>query len=241
MIAEGLQKLADLIKTETISVAGARADLVSTRQLYNLPLPEEPGYPTARLTTLDGLLEFVYLNPGLGKFIRCAATSVELVGDEFGIKRQRDVYASVTCPAPAFQFGNHIDLETFRVQLLTRFVPTDDSEQILKFISSLNDESARSISDDGVSQSVAARVGVASMAKVDVPSPCALRPIRTFCEIEQPLGTFVFRLKKNNAGNLEAALFEVYTDWQRAAAIDLVDYLKARLSARGSQAIPVIA
>jgi len=63
-----------------------------------------------------------------------------------------------------------------------------------------------------------------SFGNVEVPSPALLAPIRTFTEIDQPEGTFIFRMKKGPSGP-EAALFEVFTDWQRTA----VERIRAHL------------
>lgn len=223
---EAIQKIADLSTTTTYEVDGRT---VSSRPLHNLPLPTEPGYPTLYLSTLAGLVAFVkkewpYNGPKQNVEIVVQATKVSLIGAPFGMNRQRDVFAEVNCKVEPFTFGNYRDLESFRVILMSRFERTSDSAAILEFIAKLNNEASKTITDSGVSQTVTARVGVATMGTVDVPSPCRLKPIRTFVEIEQPEGVFIFRLRKGAAGP-EAALFEVFTDWERQAVMRIHDYL----------------
>lgn len=224
MLAEALQKFADLINTRLYDADDGRQ--LSNRPLYNMPLPEEPVYPTLDLVSLDGLAAFVAESKLAGAVIRCKAQSVEVLSPEFGVRRQRNVYARASCKVESFNFGHFIDMEQFRIGLLTRFVVNDDLKKILDFTAKLTAESASSLTDNGVSQSVTARVGIATSAQVDVPSPCKLRPVRTFREIDQPEGVFVFRMRKGAAGGIEAALFEHFTDWERVAALGVAEYLR---------------
>jgi len=230
MIAEALQKFADLIKTEVHATADGRP--LSSRPLHNLPLPDEPVYPTLEVMSLDGLASFVAGANLSDAVIRCKAQSVEVLSAEFGVRRQRNVYARAICKVEPFNFGHFVDMEQFRIGLLTRFVINDDLEKILEFSAKLTAESASSLTDNGVSQSVTARVGIATSAQVDVPSPCRLRPVRTFREIDQPEGVFVFRMRKGAGGGIEAALFEHFTDWERNAALGVAQYLREQYSAQ---------
>lgn len=226
MLAEALQKFADLIAPQTFKPEiGNRHDLVSSRQLFNLPLPEEPGYPTVELISLAGFADFVSQNKSAGKFICCKAQSVEFLTDEVGENRKRHAIARVTCKVEPFHFGTYQDMENFRIQLMTRFDPSEHWTALLKFISQLTSESATSLADNGVTQTVTAKVGIATHDNLAVPSPLSLQPVRTFCEIAQPEGVFVLRLRKGAGGGVEAALFEHFTDWQRTAAWNLAEYL----------------
>ncbi|MNW60692.1 hypothetical protein D3C74_386970 [compost metagenome] len=56
----------------------------------------------------------------------------------------------------------------------------------------------------GMTQSVVAKTGVATVEDVKVPNPVLLAPYRTFVEVEQPESSFVFRMKDGPS----AALFE---------------------------------
>jgi len=220
---ETIQKIADLAETKTFEIDGRT---VSTKQMFNAPKPDEPSYPTVYLATLIGLVSFVEKNPITGAQIVINHNAVEYSGPERGINRQRDCYAVVTCHAQPFNFGQFADLEQFRINLLTRFEDTEDRDKILEFISKLTEESNKTITDDGVSQSVQARLGIASVGPVQVPSPARLAAIRTFVEVHQPEGVFIFRLRKG-ANGPEAALFEIFTDWQRTAVTRLREHLSS--------------
>lgn len=223
MLAEALQKLVDLAKTEIYDY-GDRS--LSSRPLHNIPLPEEPIYPTVDLISLSGFAQFVGKNKQSGTFIRCKAQSVECLTEEFGKRRQRNVLARVTCNVKPFNFGTFVDMEHFRIELLTRFVSTPDLENILEFTSKLTSESANSLVDNGIAQTITAKIGIATNGPATVPSPCRLAPVRSFREIEQPEGVFVLRLRKGQTGGVDAALFEHFTDWERAASLLVADFLR---------------
>jgi hypothetical protein len=88
--------------------------------------------------------------------------------------------------------------------------------------------STREYTDDGVSQAVTAKVGVATKADVAMPNPVLLAPYRTFPEIEQPIGSFVFRARSNGSDNAPSfALFEADGGaWRIDAMERIVAWLK---------------
>lgn len=223
LTGEAIQKVVDIASTKTYVVDGRT---LSDRLLHNMPLPDEPRYPTIGLCTLGGLVKFVADNKTLvdkgGVITIASAIEVLFVGSEAGVKRQRDVYAHVKIAPQAFRFGQYMNIETFRIELLTRFVDGPNRNAILEYTSN---EAIKTLTDNGVSQSVQGKIGIASFGTLEVPSPALLAPIRTFAEIEQPEGTFIFRLQKVAVGP-EAALFEIYTDWQRTAVERIYDHLR---------------
>lgn len=228
--AEFLTTLNELTQAKMLSVGGKS---FSTGALYNLPLANEPSFPSINLATLDSLVDYATENKddvAMGKAqIVCAATKVELLSPPWGENRKRDALVIVNCQRKGPRLGEYLDLETFRLQLMTQFVDGSSERSILAFISKLTDSSVLTSEDDGVSQTVTAKTGMASFGQVDIPSPISLSPFRTFEEIGQPEGDFVFRMKKAEKGGPLAGLFELDTNWQRRAAIAVREYLKQKL------------
>ena len=96
----------------------------------------------------------------------------------------------------------------------------------MKVVGNIKEENVRQVGDDGVSQSVVAKTGVATVEDVKVPNPVILAPYRTFVEVDQPESAFVFRMKN---GPL-AALFEADGGAWRNSAIEAVSsYLAEEL------------
>ena len=69
-----------------------------------------------------------------------------------------------------------------------------DDEQILDLLRRMTNENSVSSTDNGVTQTVDARQGVALSAKVEVKPRVLLRPFRTFLEVEQPESEFLLRV-----------------------------------------------
>lgn len=204
----------------------------SRELLHNLPLPIEPDFPTVKLETLDSLVDYVRSNRD-GQYndscqILCGHSIVQLFGNPKGENRKRDILAAAHSGAQPQPMGSYYDLETFRIQLLTQFEPTPDREKILQFIAKVTDEHVKTSQDDGISQTVTVKVGIATVASQTVPSPVTLRPIRTFIEVEQPAGQFLFRMQSSKELP-QAALFEIHTNWKREAAVLVKYYLTDKL------------
>jgi len=229
---EFITTLLENVTPKTFEVAGKT---YSSEALHNLPLPTEPPFPTVKLETLDSLVDYIKSNRD-GQFeadscqILCGHAVVQLFGKPQGENRRRDILVDVHSGAQGYSFGSFFDLEQFRIQLLTQFEPTPDRDKILQFIAKVTDEHVKTSQDDGVSQTVNVRVGIATVASQTVPSPVLLRPIRTFIEFEQPGGQFLFRMQSGKELP-QAALFEIHTNWKREAAVLVKDYLAAKLEA----------
>lgn len=141
-------------------------------------------------------------------------------------ERVREIYLNATAQTPYFGFGNFYDAEEFNIALQSRFMDTDDKTTVLQVVGNLKEENVRQIGDDGVSQSVTAKVGITTVSEVKVPNPVTLKPYRTFLEIAQPESQFIFRMK--NGGY--CALFEADGGmWKLDAKDKIFDYLTGEL------------
>lgn len=138
----------------------------------------------------------------------------------------RDCFVQAIAEVPSFEFGGYYNAENFNTALQSKFIESQDRDIILKVVGNLKDSAVRTIGDDGVSQSVTTKTGIATVADVKVPNPVSLRPYRTFLEIEQPESEFVFRMKEG--GN--CALFEADGGaWKNEARISIKKYLENKL------------
>ena len=108
---------------------------------------------------------------------------------------------------------------------------------ILAFIASIKEVSDRTSADDGISQAVTAKTGVALVAEVKVPNPVTLRPYRTFLEVDQPAISCVFRLRQGPMLSLHEADGGL---WRLEAIQSIKTYLEKAMEGLG-QDIPVIA
>lgn len=106
---------------------------------------------------------------------------------------------------PGVMVNRFISHEEAVVQLRSLYIPNDDLNYLLRLLSSVSTESKVTSNDNGVSQTVEARHGVALTATVEVRPYVNLQPFRTFLEVTQPESMFLLRLKEGgNVGLYEA-------------------------------------
>ena len=146
--------------------------------------------------------------------------------------RKRECLMVAKVETPAIPFGQFIENEKMVISLQSSYVndPETDIAAVLKFAGSVSAGSIREYGDDGVTQKATVRQGVASKAEAIVPSPCTLRPYRTFPEVEQPSSRFIFRMREGRGETVESALFEADGGaWKNEAMKNISIYLRAFL------------
>lgn len=210
---------------------------MSTVKLFHIEPKDEPAPAALQLTSLLALVDYVRENhDGLDrdKLVVHVANprTVQLLGALTGEKRQRFVYAQVTCTDVGAEFlGKYHGQESFIIGMQVRFTPTQTRADIMKLVSSLKDEQTMEFAEDGVTQRVSAAKGVVIQKMVDVPNPATLAPYRTFREVEQPTSPFILRVKKGDQPGQPPgiALFEADAGtWQLEAMKRVADWLAAQ-------------
>lgn len=190
-----------------------------------------------RMNTLSSLVEYVKHThdfkdaPYMIQVV--SPTEVRLVSG-LDSDRQREVLAEVHAEIPEFPFGQFVEKEKFIIGVQSKFVGgeagEDDKAVILAFAGNVKAGTVEKYGDDGVSQKAAVKRGVTSLSEVEVPSPCVLMPYRTFTEVPQPAGSFIFRVKDSERG-VACALFEADGGaWKNAAKAAIREYLEEQLA-----------
>ena len=127
---------------------------------------------------------------------------------------------------PRVKTGTFMSHEEAVIQLRSLYIPTADTDYLLKLLSSVSKESKVSSNDNGVSQTVEARTGVALTTNVEVRPYVNLQPFRTFLEVPQPESMFLLRL--DNDGRI--GLFEADGGiWKMEAKDNIKAYLEEYL------------
>lgn len=191
-----------------------------------LVIPENQSKDQIKVSTLSGLIELIKnMNERKNShlFVQIVSPSkVKVFGslDEYGRREELIISEAII---PSFNFDSYYDVESLNIALQARFVATHDRDLILKVIGNLKEEQIHSATDDGVSQSVQVKNGVASVAEVRVPNPVSMKPYRTFNEVDQPESNFIFRMQTG----MKAALFEADGGkWKNEAITNVEKYLK---------------
>lgn len=96
----------------------------------------------------------------------------------------------------------YLDGEEFNILLQSCFVEPDDPMQatdrglVMAYAANVREVQEGVTYDDGVTQAVTVKKGIASVENATLPNPVTLRPYRTFTEVEQPASRFIFRAKE---------------------------------------------
>ncbi|MEK4513628.1 hypothetical protein [Paenibacillus sp. FSL K6-2524] len=220
---DALEYLSEQGQPEVIEVNGQQ---YSTHQLYKVLEPTPAALVVRNLSGLVDYLksEFDKEAPLLVHVV--SPTQVTVVSYYNNDYARREIIKAEAL-LPEFRFGSYYDAESFNIKLQSVFVENEDRTKLLKVVGNIKEEAVRQVGDDGVSQSVVAKTGVATVEDVKVPNPVLLAPYRTFIDVNQPESAFVFRMQNGPS----AALFEADGGAWRNIAIDAVStYLAEELS-----------
>jgi hypothetical protein len=191
-----------------------------------------PSPERIKIHTLTGLVDYINKNVDILDqallFVHVESpTTVRLYSYLSGDFPIRNEYIYATFNVNEFQFGKFMDMETFLINLQSRFVDTDEKSMVMKFAGNVVGKNVATFANDGVSQSVTAKTSISSVEDVRVPSPITLKPYRTFQDVNQPPGRFIFRMKNNENMPPSAALIEADGGaWKNTA----IKYIKTWLS-----------
>lgn len=196
----------------------------------NLKRVNDPVAATLKVSTLTGLVDYIKANVDELKdelLIQVKSYDEVRLFSKLNIDRDRELYIQAEAILPNnIRYNSFVDTETFNIMLQSSFVDTGDKAVLLKYTGLVQDEAVKSTGDDGVSQQVTVKTGVASVGQAIVPNPVSLAPYRTFPEVEQPTSKFIFRMQSGP----RAAIFEADGGaWRNAAIINIKNYLEKEL------------
>lgn len=196
--------------------------------------PNRPECFTA--ATLSGLVDFLTADvDGLVHKHDCylvsvdSPTCVQVYSPIYGEDCKRDMVARCVIEPRGLTADRYMDAEDFNIMLQSRAIQTTNRDLVLKFVGSMRDEQSNQTADDGFSQRVTVKTGVAQVGDVTVVNPVFLAPRRTFPEVAQPESPFILRLKEGP----QAALFQADDQsWRVEAIAGIGAWLRERLAER---------
>ena len=232
MLKAFVEKLLELKRPETIKVDNRDYSTI------NLDPILEPNFKGMEIFNLDSLVTYIKDDPDTIKNNQriiniVSPTKILLQSNIYGNFKQRDTYMVVDCSEllPSIYFERFMNIEQFIITLKSKFVMTEELEQIVKIVGNISDETVTNYNDDGITQQVTARTGIARVGEVALPPKIELKPYRTFVEVEQPSSEFLLRANKRN-GEIEFALFEADGGaWKNKSISNIAEYLKDKLEA----------
>jgi hypothetical protein len=135
--------------------------------------------------------------------------------------------ASVKFSLTEFDFDSWMPVDKFRINILTKFIPTPDSEKLIAYLSKITSKTEIRLDDDGVTTNISVSDGVSgtTMDNKTFSSILTLRPRRAFCEIQQPSAQYLLRLQKKGE-EVSVALFDMNDEsWKLEACNAIRNYI----------------
>ena len=227
MLKEAIQEIVKLAGPKTFDIGGEH---YASQELCRVD-PKKDLPETITLNGLDSLCKLIR-NEATDLFcddqILVQVASYNLVRVYTTLDGEMDRCYLYKCQAdtPEAKTDRWLDHETAVIQLQSMFIPNEDTAYLLSLLSSISKDSKVTTTDNGVTQTVEARKGVALMGNVQIKPRVTLRPFRTFLEIEQPESEFILRLDDDGEINLIGADGGA---WKLEAVRNIAAYFETQL------------
>ena len=186
-------------------------EIYSDKQLHRISYI--PYADSISMNTLSSLID--YIKSGVDTFtdkmiIHVQSPTQVAMYSALDVERNRENVVVVRANVPEFNFNRFDNHESFVIGVQSKFVddPSTDKALLLKFAGTVEAGSVAEYGDDGISQKATVKTGIASKGDAIIPSPARLKPFRTFVEVDQPISSFIFRMKDDRCGGVQCALFE---------------------------------
>lgn len=225
MLAKLIDKIVTLKETKTFEINGQTyADAPLTRIPPHVDRPE-----CIRVSGLDGICKLIRTE--LAKIdtvvmVQAKSHNTVEVMTTYLPDFSRNILYRADADAPGLRTGFR-GREVALIELRSLFIPNEGTAYLLDLLSKMTDENKVSTNDNGVTQTVEARQGVALNAMVEVKPRVMLRPFRTFLEVEQPESEFLLRVDADEG----IGFFEADGGiWKLEAKKNIADYFNTNLT-----------
>ncbi|RND00241.1 hypothetical protein [Lysinibacillus halotolerans] len=224
MLKSAMEYLLNLKRPEVVEVDGQKFATVDLQRIK-----EQSNVATLEINTLTGLVDYIK-----SKFDRNSKLMIHVKSptevylfDSLDSTNDRRHYLKAKALLPQITFERFMDRERFQIMMQANFVNNLDKETVLQIVSNIVEDTGAEIKDNGLSQQVTVKKGVASIGYEMIPGRVTLKPFRTFAEVPQPESEFILRLKEG----AQVALFEADGGaWELNAIHSIKDYLASELA-----------
>lgn len=225
MLAKMIDKIVGLKETKIFEIGG---QTYTDGHLTMVPIHvDRPECIT--VSGLDGICQLIRTELAkVGTTILVQAKSYKTVEvmttylDDFS----RNILYRAEADVPGLRTGFR-DRETALIELRSLFIPGEGTAYLLDLLSRMTDENSVSTQDNGVTQTVEARQGIALKERVEIRPRVVLQPFRTFLEVDQPESEFLLRVDAEKGIGLFEADGGV---WKLEAKKNIAAYFAKNLS-----------
>lgn len=237
IIKDAIEKVEELAKNavEVKEIAGHTylIDGSSYEEIIPNPYPIPKTYG---FSSLDGLVKMVrkeHTNITAAcdtddvLFINVTSpTTVDVSTGLDGCNRRAMLYHSGYEFSRKWIGANWFEHEEAMIVLRSQFIQNEGTEYLLDFLSRVSDENSVSSDDNGMTQTVQVKKGIALNTREPVKPIVTLKPYRTFLEVDQPESAFLIRVRDG----MQVGIIEADGGmWRIAARRNIVAYLENEL------------
>ena len=195
MLKEFANKMVELAAPTTVEIEGS---VYSNQELVHIQ-DKKPMPRCIDLTGLDSICKMVRNEANhiaLQIFIQVKDYKSVSVFTTLDEDEDRLYLYKCTADTPAVTTDRFMAYEKAVIELRSLYIPNSGTEYLLQLLSSISNESKVISSDNGVTQQVEARSGIALSSMVNVKPRVSLQPFRTFVEVAQPESEFLLRINE---------------------------------------------
>ena len=225
MLAKMIDKIISLKQTQAFEIGG---QTYTDGHLTRIP-PHVDRPECITVSGLDGVCKLIRTEMekvGVTILVQARSYKTVEVMTTYLPDFSRNALYRAEADVPGLRTGFR-DRETALIELRSLFIPNEGTQYLLDLLSRITDEKSVSSKDNGVTQVVEARQGVALNAVVEVKPRILLRPFRTFLEVEQPESEFLLRVDADKGIGFFEADGGV---WQLEAKRNIADYFARNLA-----------
>ncbi|MBC5786771.1 hypothetical protein [Clostridium facile] len=225
MLKEFTEKIIALAKPNEVEKFGC------TYTDKRLDLMEEPHMSPISFSSLIGLVQALKTDQIFERtpfMVRVTSpTCVDVFSAANGSDKSRASIYNVNAIIPSMPFGQFMDYESMMINLKSKFVQTNEVLERIQLLGTITEENSSSVSDDGFTQNVVVKQGIALKGNKAIDPITRLKPYRTFLEVDQPESDFLLRLQEGR----RVALFEADGGaWKLQAKQNIKEYLERELA-----------
>lgn len=225
MLKDFVNKLLELAAPTTVEVDGS---VYSNQELVHIQ-DRKPMPQCIELTGLDSVCKMVRNEAehvGLQIFIQVKDYRSVSVFTSLDSDEDRLYLYKCGADTPCITTDRYMPYEKAVIELRSLYIPNDGTNYLLRLLGSISNESKVTTTDNGVTQQVEARAGIALNSMVKIEPRVALQPFRTFIEVEQPESEFLLRISERGEIGFFPADGGV---WKLEAARNVAAYFEAAL------------
>ena len=219
MLAKMIDKIVSLKETKIFEIGGQTyADASLTRIPPHVDRPD--CISVSGLDSICKLIRTELEKVGTTIMVQVKSNDTVEVMTTYLSDFSRNTLYRAKADAPGLRTGFR-GREVALIELRSLCIPNEGTAYLLDLLSRMTNENSVSTNDNGVTQTVEARQGVALNAVVEIKHRVMLRPFRTFLEVEQPESEFLLRVDPDEG----IGFFEADGGiWKLEAKKNIADY-----------------